>query len=345
MDVAQCYLDGNVDAVEFCPHDSFHHVLAASTYTLQEGDHPHRSGSLSLYSVDAHKGNLELLQYMDTVGIFDIKWNTVGANVVPLIAQADADGYLRVHSLGCSLDDQENRGGLLTEVTREKVSSSMCLCLDWNPLGSSISVGLSDGSISIVTVRETQLSIQETWVAHDYEVWATSFDTHHPQMVYSGADDCRFSCWDLRESPSTLAFQNTKAHTMGVCCITKSPTDPNKVLTGSYDEHLRVWDVRSMTKPLSKSSICLGGGVWRIKYHPSIPNLILAACMHNGFAVVSVEEDNVMLMENYGKHNSLAYGADWQRGPGKRPVVATCSFYDRHLRIWIPETAVNITPS
>lgn len=129
MDVAQCYLDGNVDAVEFCPHDSFHHVLAASTYTLQEGDHPHRSGSISLYAVDADKRNLDLLHFVDTVGIFDIKWNPIGSNVAPLIAQADADGYLRVNSLGCSLDGQEN-GGMFELISFENVSSFICKITD-----------------------------------------------------------------------------------------------------------------------------------------------------------------------------------------------------------------------
>ncbi|KAF9624507.1 hypothetical protein IFM89_011620 [Coptis chinensis] len=245
------------------------------------------------------QGNLDLFHHVETVGIFDIKWNPIGANVVPLLAQADADGYLRVNSLGCTLDKQQNGGDLLTEIAGEKVSYSMCLCLDWNPSATSISVGLLDGSVSIITVREAQLKVQKTWVAHDFEVWATSFDTHQPHLVYTGSDDCRFSCWDLRESPSSLAFQNKKTHKMGICCIAKSPADPNTLLTGSYDEYLRVWDVRSISKPINESSICLGGGVWRIKHHPSIPGLILAACMHNGFAVVSAKNDNVLLMETY----------------------------------------------
>ena len=38
------------------------------------------------------------------VGIFDIKWSLVGAIVGPLLAQADADGYLRLHHLECCLD-------------------------------------------------------------------------------------------------------------------------------------------------------------------------------------------------------------------------------------------------
>lgn len=98
MDVAHCYLDGNTDAVEFCPHSSYHHVLAASTYTLQEGDQPSRAGSISLFTIDAEARRLELSHHINTSGIFDIKWNPVGGSS-PLLAQADADGYLRIHGL------------------------------------------------------------------------------------------------------------------------------------------------------------------------------------------------------------------------------------------------------
>ena len=106
MDIAHCYLDGNADAVEFCPHDSYQHVLAASTYTLQEGDHPSRRGSISLFSVDVNNvgggDHLDLVYSVETSGIFDIKWSPPGRHSNPFLAQADADGYLRIHMLeGC----------------------------------------------------------------------------------------------------------------------------------------------------------------------------------------------------------------------------------------------------
>ncbi|XP_009759212.1 uncharacterized protein LOC107772927 isoform X2 [Nicotiana tabacum] len=342
MDIAHCHLDGNADAVEFCLHESFHNVLAACTYTLQEGDQPSRTGSISLFDVDAESSRLSLTHRVQTAGIFDIKWSPVGGNVGPSLAQADANGYVRVHRLESCLNESEIPGNHLLEVCDEHVSSSMCLCIDWNPSATSLAVGLSDGSVSIISLLESQLSISRDWKAHDFELWAASFDIHQPQLVYTGSDDCKFSCWDLREDPSNLAFQNRKVHTMGICCITKRPSDPYTLLTGCYDEHLRVWDVRSISKPVHETSISLGGGVWRIKYHPSVPNLVLTACMHNGFAVVKVKGDTAEVIETYNKHGSLAYGADWQRGlgrngRGKNNVIATCSFYDQLLRVWIPE--------
>ncbi|RZC60876.1 hypothetical protein C5167_022665 [Papaver somniferum] len=155
MEIAHCYLEGNVDAVEFCPHELFHQVLAVSTYTLQEGDQPNRCGSISLFSVDADSNQLDTFHQVETSGIFDIKWTSVGAS--PLLAQADASGYVKLHSLGSGSNGSENGVEVLKEICGEMVSSSMCLCLDWNPSATSITVGLSDGSISVLTLAESQL--------------------------------------------------------------------------------------------------------------------------------------------------------------------------------------------
>lgn len=234
----------------------------------------------------------------------------------------------------------------LREINGLKVNSSMCLYLDWSPLGTDITVGLSNGSVAINSLGESQLEVKQEWKAHDFELWTTSFDTHQPHLVYTGSDDCKFSGWDLREGPPKLAFQISKAHKMGVCVIAKSPSDPNTLLTGSYDENLRLWDVRSISRPVNEASLGLGGGVWRIKHHPFEPGLVLAACMHNGFAIVKVKGAEAEVIERYCKHESLAYGADWHReepvhgGERKNSLVATCSFYDRLLRIWRPESNI-----
>lgn len=102
-----CYLDGNADVVEFCPHYPFHHILAAGTYTLQEGTQPHRAGSISLFSTDPVVG-LELLCRVSTVGVFDIKWSPSGETMHPLLAQADADGCIGLYNL--SKTETENEG-------------------------------------------------------------------------------------------------------------------------------------------------------------------------------------------------------------------------------------------
>jgi diphthamide biosynthesis protein 7 len=103
MDVGSCHLGGNADAVEFCPHRPFRHVLAAATYTLQEqaGEEQRqdRAGTVSLFSVDAgaedESRRLRLLHTVETAGVFDMKWSPTE----PLLAQADAHGRLVLRRL------------------------------------------------------------------------------------------------------------------------------------------------------------------------------------------------------------------------------------------------------
>lgn len=115
--------------------------------------------------------------------------------------------------------------------------------------------------------------------------------------------------------------------------------------------------------------------MWRLKWHPCDPHLVLAACMYGGFALLKWLEgaggEELQVQEEYHQHTSIAYGADWYhhhktRDQGDREVpknapspdfvprpptpnftplpaapqhmVATCSFYDRLLHVWSPGT-------
>ena len=88
--------------------------------------------------------------------------------------------------------------------------------------------------------------------------------------------------------------------------------------------------------------ICLGGGVWKLKWEPNSGRYLLAASMHNGFHLIdcgrSSEQDSIepKIVASYKEHSSLAYGCDWSRqlSPTGRRTIATCSFYDHSLQVW-----------
>ena len=107
---------------------------------------------------------------------------------------------------------------------------------------------------------------------------------------------------------------------------------------GSYDETVRLWDVRNLAAPACQVETPCGGGVWRVAWHPQESRVLLAACMQNGFAVIR----DGQVLQRYGagaaqgEHGSLGYGAAWCRLSGRFAAVTT-SFYDRSLHIWDPQ--------
>jgi diphthamide biosynthesis protein 7 len=75
------------------------------------------------------------------------------------------------------------------------------------------------------------------------------------------------------------------------------------------------------------------GGVWRLKWHPTDPSLLLAACMHHGFRVLQKDAQGTWsIVEEDHVHQSLAYGADWVYEQDQL-YIGTCSFYDKLYRI------------
>ena len=88
------------------------------------------------------------------------------------------------------------------------------------------------------------------------------------------------------------------------------------------------------------AQVACGGGVWRFKWHPTKRNLALAACMHNGFAILHMDDTTQQLsvQEDYPHQKTLGYGADWFRGKdtGAEDLVVTCSFYDNLVHLWKP---------
>lgn len=192
----------------------------------------------------------------------------------------------------------------------------------------------------------TSMASLAVWQAHQLEAWAAATDAWHPSLLHSGGDDCAYRLWDIRQGFKAPAWQSSKAHGAGVCCVASSPYQEHYSVTGSYDDRLRLWDLRAPQRPVQLAEVNMGGGVWRTKWHPTDARLLLAACMYNGFAVLRVDgtSQDLSIAATYEhKPGALSYGADWCREAlslgssskgGCGSLAATCSFYDRQLHLW-----------
>lgn len=138
--------------------------------------------------------------------------------------------------------------------------------------------------------------------------------------------------YDIRVGSEAQA-KNSKTHSAGVTSLATGLPSGNHFLTGSYDEHLRIFDRRAFSRPVKE--INLQGGIWRIKLNPAEPDLILCACMYHNFSIVRNGVESGFSLDCVLTHGDqkICYGADWGKDLGSLTPsncynFATCSFYD-----------------
>uniref|UniRef100_A0A8D2DSI0 Diphthine methyltransferase n=1 Tax=Sciurus vulgaris TaxID=55149 RepID=A0A8D2DSI0_SCIVU len=324
------------DSVEWCPLEGYRHLLACGTYQLRRPDsgsqsgskggleveEPHvRLGRLYLYSFNEDNSTFSLdeVQRRDTAAILDMKWCHIPVAGSALLGLADASGSIQLLRLG----ESQESSSLLQPVSSIILNEQcLALSLDWSTGKSGrasdqslrIISSNSKGQLHFLMVDEAGSGLQHmaSWQAHHFEAWIAAFNYWQTEVVYSGGDDGLLKGWDTRMP--ALSIFTSKRHSMGVCSIQSSPHREHILATGSYDEHVLLWDTRNMKQPWADTPV--QGGVWRLKWHPFHHHLLLAACMHSGFRVLSCqkateEKQEVVVLASHTLPNSLVYGADW----------------------------------
>lgn len=143
--------------------------------------------------------------------------------------------------------------------------------------------------------------------------------------------------YDLRTDCQPTGIFKNKTHEAGVTSLLSF--QENFLITGSYDEKVRIFDTRKLKT--SVSELNLEGGIWRLKPSPDQLNLILVACMYKNFSLIDCkyksEDFDLKLIAEYSEHKSICYGCDWFRGSRTNKnsfyYFATCSFYDHQLNL------------
>ncbi|KAI5209884.1 WD40 repeat-like protein [Aureobasidium subglaciale] len=253
--------------------------------------------------------------------------------------------------------------------------STLVLSLAWHPASASASVlgvTVSPGQVYLVDTLLPEAEVQDTGTeisCHELEAWTLSF-SRDGKAVYSGGDDAvlRFSALprpstftptllssndnqeeedeeEAEEEEYLPQWQDRRIHQAGVTAILPLPHHPDILVTGSYDDHIRILSTPLIGRKQVLAEENLQGGVWRLKMLKSEPEVgkftILASCMHAGARIVEIRKDGsgewtVEVLARFEEHKSMNYGSDVQPGSesgGEQTIVST-SFYDKLLCLW-----------
>uniref|UniRef100_A0A914V5I3 methylated diphthine methylhydrolase n=1 Tax=Plectus sambesii TaxID=2011161 RepID=A0A914V5I3_9BILA len=303
----------NPASVSWCPYDCLPDLLAVGTYRLDPQQPERRQGGCEFYS--SVNGEPFLRHSVDCdAGVFRFKWITVSGR--PTLISALTDGCL-------SLLAVQQDGASITFKATVTEPTSMLLSVDVNRENDPLTAVASDncGRVHVVDLCEGR--VKESWSAHSLpftaepcEVWTCAFGSNE-SLVYSGADDGLLKLWDLRVGVERSVLTN-RSHGSGVVFASLRG---DELLTGSYDECLRLWDERSLTAPLREANV--GGGVWSVER--CADGRLLAAAMYGGWIALSDELTPLNGDSDIGK--GLLYGVS-EKSTTSGTVIAVCTFND-----------------
>lgn len=188
--------------------------------------------------------------------------------------------------------------------------------------------------------------------------------------VYSGSDDSvlRYGSYTIVDESSEATDNDesqpvhqlhstklTKKHMAGITALLPlsemTPDGGRLVVTGSYDDHIRLLSVQDLDQTAGISMVKvlieehLGGGVWRLDLvrveedASSVRILLLVSCMHAGARIVEFSSLdriawNCAVLARFEEHKSMNYGSDFVRGDSHLLRCVSTSFYDRLLCVW-----------
>eukprot|EP00929_Paragymnodinium_shiwhaense_P015049 TRINITY_DN123056_c0_g1_i1.p1 TRINITY_DN123056_c0_g1~~TRINITY_DN123056_c0_g1_i1.p1 ORF type:complete len:355 (-),score=71.58 TRINITY_DN123056_c0_g1_i1:19-1083(-) len=321
-------------------------LLAYGTYECVD-DAEQRQGELCLLDMAA-EGDSSWKVALP--GVYDIVWSGAHGATAPVCAAVLGSGEFV--AFGCTAADSS--GTLLDRepLVRQSVSPGVILT-HLAELGQKgrFACSAQDGSVHLADLQAGQDHESETWAAHDAEVWfVEAAPGGEEALLLTGADDCMLKLWDLRAAPAAgPVAKNSKAHEAGVLAAAFRPADSNAFVTGSYDERLRLWDLRNLAHPVTTGSRC-GDGTYRIRWDAS--GHIFVASMRAGVlicdgGVAGVADSGpsleVLMRHGHGQgsdeaEEGIAYGLSVQPAAGCQSSssfrVASASFYDKSIQVW-----------
>lgn len=302
-------------------------LIYLGTYKLVEGEN--RYGSIEIWSENGEK----ITQYPTNGAILDLKVDPCDESVM---VSCHSTGDIMIWHI-----DSDDPTKLTSDNVKVFETSTLITSINFHQSIEHLLVMTTTTGIcctyDLRTNTRTDMDTQ-----HDLECWYADFGAQPglDSLVISGGDDRRLIIHDTRTKQAI--YNNERIHGAGVVAILPSSShwchqSPNTLWTGSYDDHVRSFDLRYMggaAYPKVNQSENLGGGVWKLIPSPQGDDdkRVLACCMYDGARLLGYDDTGAIeVVDTFkGDHESICYGGDWKQR------ICTCSFYDEVVQIWDP---------
>ncbi|KAL7932414.1 hypothetical protein V8C35DRAFT_307001 [Trichoderma chlorosporum] len=340
-----------------------------------------RNGSLVVLKIGGD--DVSIVQtVMQPSALLDLRFYQDVPEYQNILAVVSSTGTLAMFKFDPLRDASAPLQHLATSRCDDLDDDVLFLQCNWHPIARRvIGVTTSTGLARLLSLddewkiaRSIDVNVENTleaWCIAFSPINSSSHATNQPISVYCGGDDsmlryttCHWegegdqddpsSTLDMPFGPITIKGQ----HDAGVTAILplSLPTQDGGriVVTGSYDDHLRVFAIHDlhlshgMKRVQLLADANLGGGVWRLKLVDiqtaggSTRIRILASCMYAGARLVEIVTGGdgqgwaCEVLARFEEHKSMNYASDILASPvadGRARVVST-SFYDKLLCLW-----------
>ncbi|KAB5542623.1 hypothetical protein GE09DRAFT_248144 [Coniochaeta sp. 2T2.1] len=369
------------------------------TYNLQKNDGEagdddpssapqRRNGSIVVYEL-VGQDILHVQTLSRPSAILDLRFQPCPGNE-DIVGVVSSTGTLEIFKFAASSSGPPSLTLLNTLRPLGEDDSLLFLQFAWYPtLPDMVAISTSAGEVKILQLGpdyKTAVAVaaeEKCIAAHSDNAWCVTMSPAIPSpeesaspkfTIYSGGDDSvlQYATCVLTEKPAgeqgglnvQLPYETMRirGHEAGVTAILPLPCGKDIVVTGSYDDHIRVFSIQPLheTYGLRKTSLLaevnLGGGVWRlrlVKVDSSAQGgggggwtaIILASCMHAGARIVRIkgsadgnQDVELEILGRFEEHKSMNYASDFQPGSERdgdsELVCVSTSFYDKLLCLW-----------
>lgn len=334
------------------------------------------------YSGYRHVETIELTQRARSLvqtlsqpsALLDIRFNNECIQNEDILAAVSSTGTLAVFRLN-GTDGSAPLQHLATSRCDDLEEDVLFLQCKWHPvLPNVLAVTTSTGSARLLYLDEQWKISQyaDVNIPNSLEAWSIALSPSDSisesqtaeVTVYCGGDDsilrytsCGWTAGDSLALPveQYSPMQIKGKHNAGVTAILplalKNAEGGRVVVTGSYDDHLRVFIIHDLHESYGARRVeqvleeNLDGGVWRLdlidqkQEEDSVHVTLLTSCMHGGARVVEMIMDNngawsLRVLARFEDHKSMNYASDYVITRPKKLICVSSSFYDKLLCSW-----------